>query len=173
MRFNQMTRTLALAAIVAAGACGADDDTAANAALQNDLSLAAQQQTRLDSVSAIEAGTAGTTAGTAVAPATVRRTTTTSTVPRRTTSTVRRSTSSGSTTGSSAGTVTASSGGEVVVEKHTKRDAAIGAAAGAIIGAATSKDKVKGAVIGGVVGGVLGGVIGNNVDVKKTKKPPA
>ena len=30
----------------------------------------------------------------------------------------------------------------------------------------------KGAVIGGVVGGVLGGVIGNNVDVKKTKKPP-
>jgi uncharacterized protein YcfJ len=57
------------------------------------------------------------------------------------------------------------------VEKHTKRDAAIGAGAGAIIGAATSKDKVKGAVIGGAAGAILGGVIGNNVDVKKTTKP--
>jgi outer membrane lipoprotein SlyB len=57
------------------------------------------------------------------------------------------------------------------VEKHTKRDAAIGGAAGAIIGAATSKDKVKGAVIGGAAGAILGGVIGNNVDKKTTTKP--
>ena len=53
------------------------------------------------------------------------------------------------------------------VEKHTKRDAAIGAAAGAVIGATTSKNKVKGGVIGAAVGGILGGVIGNNVDKKK------
>ena len=76
------------------------------------------------------------------------------------------------TDGTSAGTVTTSSGGDVVVQKNTKRDAAIGAAAGAVIGATTSRDKVKGAVIGGVLGGVIGGVIGNNVDVKKTRKPP-
>jgi hypothetical protein len=54
------------------------------------------------------------------------------------------------------------------VEKHTKRDAAIGAAAGAAIGAVTSRDKLKGAVIGAVAGGILGGVFGNNVD--KTRK---
>ena len=53
------------------------------------------------------------------------------------------------------------------VEKHTKRDAAIGAAAGAVIGATTSRDKVKGGLIGAAVGGILGGVIGNNVDVQK------
>ena len=52
-------------------------------------------------------------------------------------------------------------------EKHTKRDAAIGAGAGAVIGAITSKNKVKGGIIGGAVGGILGGVIGNNVDKKK------
>jgi hypothetical protein len=174
MRFTLTIRTLALAAVVCATACGGDDRTAdSNAALQNDLSLAAQQQTRLDSISALEAGAAATTAParTLNSPTAVRRTTT-SNAPRRTTSTVRRSTSSGASSGSTAGTVTTSSGGDVVVQKNTKRDAAIGAAAGAVIGATTSRDKVKGAIIGGVVGGVLGGVIGNNVDVKKTKKPP-
>lgn len=52
------------------------------------------------------------------------------------------------------------------VERHTKRDAAIGAVAGAAIGAATSRDKVKGAIIGAVLGGVVGGVIGHTVDVE-------
>jgi hypothetical protein len=56
------------------------------------------------------------------------------------------------------------------VEKHTKRDAAIGAAAGAAIGAVTSRDKLKGAVIGAVAGGILGGVLGNNVDKSKKRQ---
>jgi hypothetical protein len=171
MRLNRFIRHFAIAAAIGAAACGGNDKTADNAALQNDLSLAAQQQTRLDSVSALEAGAAAKAPATNVSSATVRPRTT-STAPRRTTSS--RSTgssSSGSTAGTSSGTVTTSSGGDVVVQKNTKRDAAIGAAAGAVIGATTSKNKVKGGVIGGVIGGVLGGVIGNNVDVKK-KKPP-
>lgn len=173
---RRMITTLAVATLVMGGACG-DDDKSANTALQNDLTLAAQQQTRLDSVSTLEAGgaagTLGAPASTMNAPTTVRRTSTTSNAPRRTTSTARRTTgTSGTTSGPSSGTVTSTSEGDVVIQKNTKRDAAIGAAAGAVIGAVTSKDKVKGAVIGGVVGGVLGGVIGNNVDVKKTRKPP-
>jgi hypothetical protein len=177
MRFNVAFRTLAVAAVVGASACGGNDKTADNAALQNDLSLAAQQQTRLDSVSSLEAGAAAKAPVSNVAPATARRTT--SSAPRRTTSTTRRSSSAGTSSGSdgssagassSPGTVTTSSGGEVTV-KNTKRDAAIGAAAGAVIGATTSRNKVKGAVIGGAVGAILGGVVGNNVDVKK-KKPP-
>jgi hypothetical protein len=172
MRFNRIIRALALAVGVSAAACGGDDKAAENAALQNDLSLAAQQQTRLDSVSALEAGATATAPASNVrAPSTVRRSTTSS-APRRTTRTASSSSSGSTGSASSGGTVTSSSGGEVVVQKNTKRDAAIGAAAGAVIGATTSRDKVKGAVIGGVVGGVLGGVIGNNVDVKKTKKPP-
>ena len=172
MHITRIIKTLALATMVGTAACGSDDTTAENAALQNDLSLAAQQQTRLDSISALEAGAAATApASNLSAPSTVRRTTTTS-APRRTTSTVRSSSSGTSAGSASAGTVTSTSGGEVVIQKNTKRDAAIGAAAGAVIGATTSRDKVKGAVIGGVIGGVLGGVIGNNVDVKKTKKPP-
>ncbi len=171
MRFNRTFRAFALAAVVGVAACGQEDKTAdTNAALQNDLSLAAQQQTRLDSISALEAGAAATPpANNLGAPETVRRTST-ATAPRKTTSAPRRTTSTTGT--SSSGTVTTSSGGEVVVKKNTKRDAAIGAAAGAVIGATTSRDKVTGAIIGGVVGGVIGGVIGNNVDVKKTKKPP-
>lgn len=172
MRLNQIIKTFALATIVVAAACGSDDKTVDNA-LENDLSLAAQQQTPLDSISALEAGAAANAANTKLrAPATVRRTPTSS-APRRTTSTAPRT--GGTRSGTTAGTVTTTSGGEVTtVQKNTKRDAAIGAAAGAVIGATTSRDKVKGAIIGGVIGGVLGGVIGNNVDVKKTttKKPP-
>ena len=136
--------------------------------LKNDLSLAAQQQPgQLDSLSAAERGYTNVPAAT--------RSGASSTAPRRTSSTsTRRSTSSGS----SGSGVRSSSGGSVAsapapaptVEKHTKRDAAIGAAAGAIIGATTSKNKVKGAVIGGAAGGILGAIIGNNVD--KTKKKP-
>jgi hypothetical protein len=161
---------LAPAIMIAAGCGRGDDRAAADSALNSDLNLANQVAPygRVDSIEA------GLTAAPVVAPraltSTPARTTT-----RRSTTTRRASSSSSASSGASstsAGTVTTSSGGEVVVQKNTKRDAAIGAAAGAVIGATTSKDKLKGAVIGGVVGGVLGGVIGNNVDVKKTKRPP-
>jgi hypothetical protein len=151
-----------------AAACNRDEDRlAADSALQRDLNLANQvaPYQPVDSLSALESGYApvpGVSRGTAATPRTTARTTT-----RRTSGT-----SASRTTRSTSGTVTSSSGGEVIVKKNTKRDAIIGAAAGAAIGAATSKDKLKGAVIGGVVGGVLGGVIGNNVDVKKTRRPP-
>ena len=59
MQFKLAIRTLALVAAVGVAACGREDKTAdTNAALQNDLALAAQQQTQLDSISALEAGTA-------------------------------------------------------------------------------------------------------------------
>jgi hypothetical protein len=153
------TSALALALVVAAGACGRNNNRAADSALNTDLSLAAQQSRSLDSLSAAERSPApnalaGNNAA-LVAPA----------ATHSTRSTAHRS--SGSSSGhvySSGGTVTTSSGHVV---KHTQRDAAIGAAAGAIIGATTSRNKVKGGVIGAAVGGILGGVIGNNVDKKK------
>jgi hypothetical protein len=148
------TSALALALVVAAGACGRNNNRAADSALNTDLSLAAQQSRSLDSLSAAERSPApNALAGNSAAthPAT-----------HSTRSTAHRS-SSGHVY-SSGGTVTTSSGHVV---KHTQRDAAIGAAAGAIIGATTSRNKVKGGVIGAAVGGILGGVIGNNVDKKK------
>jgi hypothetical protein len=142
---------LALALLVAAGACGRNSNRAADTSLNADLSLAAQQSRSLDSLSAAERSPAsnaltGTTAAS-------------QTTPR-----ARRSTASSGRVYSSGGRVT-TSGGHVV--KHTQRDAVIGAAAGAVIGATTSRNKVKGGVIGAAVGGILGGVIGNNVDKKK------
>jgi hypothetical protein len=162
---------LALAALTAAAACDRQSNRLADSALNSDLSLAQQQRgyQPMDSLSLAERGLAPTPYGAVPAPAR------TATTTRRTTSSSggevarRRSTpSSGGSTSSSGSTATTTSGG--TVEKHTKRDAAIGAAAGAVLGATTSRNKAKGAVIGGVVGGILGGVIGNNVDVKK-KKP--
>jgi hypothetical protein len=159
-------KTLALCAVVFIAGCGRDRSTPADSALQNDLSLAAQQRTQDSLALSLENGTgAGVLRSSSGSATTTRRTGTTSTSG----STRRTSGSSGSATSSSGSTVTSTSGGDVIIEKNTKRDAAIGAAAGAIIGASTSKDKVKGGVIGAVVGGVLGGVIGNNVDVKKKK----
>lgn len=149
------TLALALGLMVAIGACGRNNNRAADTSLNTDLSLAAQQSHSLDSLSAAERSPApnalnGSAAATRPAQRTAARTTT--------------HRSSGGRVYSSGGTVT-SSGGHVV--KHTQRDAAIGAAAGAIIGATTSRNKVKGGVIGAAVGGILGGVIGNNVDKKK------
>jgi hypothetical protein len=149
------TLALALGFLIATGACGRNNNRAADTSLNTDLSLAAQQSRSLDSLSAAERSPApnavnGSTAATRPAQRTAARTTT--------------HRSSGGRVYSSGGTV-ASSGGHVV--KHTQRDAAIGAAAGAIIGATTSRNKVKGGVIGAAVGGILGGVIGNNVDKKK------
>ncbi|MGK2963310.1 MAG: YMGG-like glycine zipper-containing protein [Gemmatimonadaceae bacterium] len=159
------TFILVPAAILALAACGREDSSKIDEALNADLTLAAQARpyTAMDSISAMErAYAAQGLAPVGYAPAgyapvysqpqaqpvqqrvvyrdrPVYRTTSASTpAPRRTT-----------------------------VIKHTKRDAAIGAAAGAAIGAVTSRDKLKGAVIGGVAGAVLGGVIGNNVDVTR------
>lgn len=56
-----------------------------------------------------------------------------------------------------------------VTERHTVRDAAIGAGAGAVLGAvvAGKGNRTKGAVIGGAAGAVIGGVIGHTVDKKE------
>jgi len=158
-------KLLILPAAFLAFACSKGDNkmTAADSALNSDLSTAAASRpyTPLDSITAAErAGVATSTAPTALRS--------TSTAPRTTvrrTSTARRTTSRSSGTYSSAPVYSAPAPQEV---KHTKRDAAIGAGAGAVIGAVTSKNKVKGAIIGGAAGAILGGIIGNNVD--KTKK---
>jgi YmgG-like glycine-zipper protein len=170
---NRYLSALAVAALMAGGACSRNNGKPADSALNTDLSLAAQQKTSLDSISAVERGNALTTAP-AATPAPVTRTSSgevshTATT-HRSTSTAHRS--SGSSSGaSSSGSSTVASEPRTVTEKHTKRDAAIGAGTGAVIGAVTSKNKVKGGIIGGVIGGVLGGVIGNNVDKKKKPVP--
>src|SRR6478672_1087024 len=120
-------------AILLSAACSKDKP--ADPALNNDLSLAAQANpnARLDSISAAErtnaaaapAASLRSTAAPAPAPARPRAT--------NTSSSARRSGSSSS-TGSTGSSSTASQPA-AVTEKHTKRDAAIGAAAGAIIGA--------------------------------------
>jgi hypothetical protein len=171
-----MTRyfsALALAVLVTAAGCGRGNDRAADSALNTDLSLAAQQRAPLDSISALERGNA-LNANPAAAPSTSRSA---SGDVARTSSTRSSSSARRSSSGSSSSAGTRSSGSSTasqphtVVEKHTKRDAAIGAAAGAVIGATTSKNKVKGGLIGAAVGGILGGVIGNNVDKTKKKVP--
>ncbi len=165
--FKMFKKLLILPAAFLAFACSKGDNkmTAADSALNSDLSTAAASRpyTPLDSITAAErAGVA-----TSTAPVTALRST--SSAPRTTvrrTSTARRSTSTRSSgTYSSAPVYSAPAPQEV---KHTKRDAAIGAGAGAVIGAVTSRNKVKGAIIGGAAGAILGGIIGNNVD--KTKK---
>jgi hypothetical protein len=161
-------KLLILPAAALAFACSKGDNkqTAADSALNSDLSTAAASRpyTPLDSITAAER------AGVAVAPTALRSNTTAA--PRTVTrapvrrTTTRRSSSSGGTY-STAPVYSAPAPAPVIV-KHTKRDAAIGAGAGAVIGAVTSQNKVKGAIIGGAAGAILGGIIGNNVD--KTKK---
>jgi YMGG-like Gly-zipper len=158
-------KLLILPAAALAFACSkGDTKTAADSALNSDLSTAAASRpyTPLDSITAAErAGTtvapAALRSNTAAAPRTVYR------APVRRTTTTRRSSSGGGTYSSAPAHAPAP-----VIVKHTKRDAAIGAGAGAVIGAVTSRNKVKGAIIGGAAGAILGGIIGNNVD--KTKK---
>jgi hypothetical protein len=156
-------KLLILPAAALAFACSkGDNQTAADSALNSDLSTAAASQpyTPLDSITAAERN------GTTPASATSLRST--STAPRTVyRAPVRRTTSTRSSSSASAPVYSAPAPAPVVV-KHTKRDAAIGAGAGAVIGAVTSRNKVKGAIIGGAAGAILGGVIGNNVD--KTKK---
>jgi hypothetical protein len=155
-------KILILPAALVAFACGGNDKKV-DAALNSDLSTAAQAQpyTPLDSITAAER------AGVATTPASNSLRSTTTTAPRTTvrrTTTTRRSSSSGGTY-SSAPVYSAPAPAPVVV-KHTKRDAAIGAGAGAVIGAVAGHS-VKGAIIGGAAGAILGGVIGNNVDKSK------
>ena len=155
-------KLLILPAAALAFACSkGDNQTAADSALNSDLSTAAASRpyTPLDSITAAER------AGTTTAPAALRSNTA---APR----TVYRAPVRRTTTRSSGGTyssapVYSAPAPAPVVVKHTKRDAAIGAGAGAVIGAVAGKS-VKGAIIGGAAGAILGGVIGNNVD--KTKK---
>src|ERR1700716_1888072 len=155
---------LPAAALAFACSKGDNKQTAADSALNSDLSTAAASRpyTPLDSITAAER------AGTTVAPAALRSNTaaprTVYRAPVRRTTTTRRSSSGG--TYSSAPVYSAPAPAPVIV-KHTKRDAAIGAGAGAVIGAVAGHS-VKGAIIGGAAGAILGGVIGNNVD--KTKK---
>jgi len=147
-------------ALVVVAACGRDKG--ADDALKNDLALASQAQAYNPQFSPNEAGYAPQNAP-QYSPNTPRAVQTVARQPvyRRPTTTARRSSSSSS----NAGYYPAPAQPPVVVEKHTQRDAAIGAAAGAVLGATTSRDKVKGGLIGAMVGGVLGGVIGNNVDI--------
>ncbi len=160
-------KLLILPAAFLAFACSKGDNkmTAADSALNSDLSTAAASRpyTPLDSITAAER--AGVT--TSTAPAALRSTATAPRTTVRRTTTARRSTSrSSGGTYSSAPVYSAPAPAPVVV-KHTKRDAAIGAGAGAVIGAVTSRNKVKGAIIGGAAGAILGGIIGNNVDKSK------
>jgi uncharacterized protein YcfJ len=155
-------KLLILPAAALAFACSkGDNKTAADSALNSDLSTAAASRpyTPLDSITAAErAGTTTSAAAlrsNATAPRTVYR------APVRRTTTTRRSSSGGTYSSASAPAPAP------VEVKHTKRDAAIGAGAGAVIGAVAGHS-VKGAIIGGAAGAILGGVIGNNVD--KTKK---
>ena len=160
-------KLLILPAAFLAFACSKGDSkmTAADSALNSDLSTAAASRpyTPLDSITAAErAGVATSTAPTALRS--------TSTAPRTTvrrTTTTRRSSSSGSSGTYSSAPVYSAPAPQPTVVKHTKRDAAIGAGAGAVIGAVTSRNKVKGAIIGGAAGAILGGIIGNNVDKSK------
>jgi YmgG-like glycine-zipper protein len=158
-------KLLILPAAFLAFACSKGDNkmTAADSALNSDLSTAASTRpyTPLDSITAAErAGVSSTVPTTALRSTSTPRTTTV-----RRTSTARRSSSGGS---YSSAPVYSAPAPQPTVVKHTKRDAAIGAGAGAVIGAVTSRNKVKGAIIGGAAGAILGGIIGNNVD--KTKK---
>ena len=143
-----------------AAACGRNSSPAVDDALKNDLALASQAQPYNPQISPTEAGFAaqpGAQQLQAVARQPVYR------APVRRTSSVSRSSSS-----RSGGYYPAT---RTTVEKHTQRDAAIGAAAGAVIGATASRDKVKGGLIGAAAGAILGGVIGNNVDVQRKQIP--
>ncbi len=130
-------------ALVAAAACGRGN--AADDALKNDLALASQAQAYNPNFNPNESGYAPQNAQQYASPNTPRAVQTVARQPvyRRPTSTARRSSSS-----SSGASYPAQSAPPVVVEKHTQRDAAIGAAAGAVLGATTSRDKVKGGLIG-------------------------
>ena len=166
MVMRTVTWLICAPALVVVAACGRDKT--ADDALKNDLALASQAQAYNPNFSPNEAGYAPQSAPQYAPQNSPRAVQTVARQPvyRRPTTTRRSSAGSSS---SNSGYYPAPASPPVVVEKHTQRDAAIGAAAGAVLGATTSRDKVKGGLIGAMVGGVLGGVIGNNVDI--TRKP--
>ena len=149
-----LTKKIWLMAPLAILAAACNKKAPDDAALKNDLALASQQFVPNQVMSPTEQGLAANPYTTPVQRTTVRSAARPTTTARRTSSPSRV-------------VYSEPAPQPTRVEKHTKRDAAIGAAAGAVIGATTSRDKVKGAVIGGVAGAILGGVIGNNVDVKR------
>ena len=162
MRTSKLLILFPMALIAAA--CGRNSSPAADDALKTDLALASQAQSPQQVVSPTEAGYANQP----------------QTAPRQLQSTARQVShaSSRRTSSASRSSGSRSSGGyypaptpRTTVEKHTQRDAAIGAAGGAVIGAMSSRNKVKGGIIGAAVGGILGGVIGNNVDIQKKTIP--
>lgn len=161
MRTSKLLILFPMALIAAA--CGRNSSPAADDALKTDLALASQAQSPQPVISPTEAGYANQP----------------QTAPRQLQSTARQvSHSSSRRTSSARSSGSRSSGGyypaptpRTTVEKHTQRDAAIGAAGGAVIGAMSSRNKVKGGIIGAAVGGILGGVIGNNVDIQKKTIP--
>jgi hypothetical protein len=157
---------MSLAALTLSAACSRGSDARTDDALKNDLALAAQAQPyqAQQFVSPTEqpygATQQYTTAGTAAQPA-MRAPAPVYRAPARRTAS--RSSSSGRSRSSGGYSYPAP---ERPVQKHTVRDAAIGAAAGAAIGAATGRS-VKAGIIGAAAGGILGGIIGNNVDVQR------
>ena len=153
-RMTPMVVMSTLVLLIGGVGCKHSQNAVADSSLARDLSLAAHQRDSLDSISAIESHRMAPSA------AAYRSTHGPSTATHSAAGQVYRAPSAAGTRASQ---------GEVV-EKHTRRDAAIGAATGAVIGAATSRSKVKGGLIGAAVGGIVGAVIGNNVD--KTKKKP-
>ena len=162
----RISRTLIIApALVLVAACSNKrEDSSVDDALKNDLALAASSQPYQPQqfVSPMEQGYYGQVPmGQQYAPRGYSPQPVYAPQPTRV---VYRS-APAATRSTSSGTSTARAPQRI--EKHTGRDAAIGAAAGAIIGATSSKDKLKGGVIGAAAGGILGAVIGNNVDVKR------
>jgi hypothetical protein len=159
---------LAAPLAIVAMACGKQDTKALDDGLKTDLALASQTQpyNAQQVVSPTEQGLAAQPQN--FQTSTRRPVTTT---PVRRTSTVRRSSGSGVSRSSGSGVYYPPAPPQERVEKHTGRDAAIGAAAGAVIGATSSRNKVRGGIIGAAVGGILGGVVGNNVDIKRTTVP--
>lgn len=160
-------RTMRWAVLIPAAAlavaCGRNSTPALDDALKSDLALASQAQpyNPQQFMSATEAGLAAqpqnlrAAARQPVYSAPVRRT-----------STTRRSSGSSRASGGGGGYYPAPAP-PTTVEKHTGRDAAIGAAAGAVLGSVSSRDKIKGGIIGAAAGGILGAVIGNNVDIQR------
>jgi hypothetical protein len=162
---------LAAPLAILATACGKQDTKSLDDALKNDLALASQAQpyNPQQIVSPTEQGLAAQGYAPQNLQAVARQPV--AAAPVRRTSTVRRSSGSGAARSSGSGVYYPPAPPQERVEKHTGRDAAIGAGAGAVIGAISSRDKVKGGLIGAAIGGILGGVVGNNVDVKHTTVP--
>ena len=150
-------------AAILAVACGRNSTPALDDALKSDLALASQAQpyNPQQFMSPTEAGLAAQPQNFQAA---ARQPV--SSAPVRRTSTVRRSSGTSRASGGGGGYYPAPAP-PTRVEKHTGRDAAIGAAAGAVLGGVSSRDKIKGAVIGAAAGGILGAVIGNNVDIQR------